>query len=323
MILTTLLSCLATFSPAIVFQDEAPKPLAQSRPAMAEWQKGLSAAAKMMNEKKYADAARQYESVLAMKELPEASKSMVHFSLGYAYGLGGTVDKGAEHLAAAIDGGFLDFDRLEDDSDIAAVVKHAKVQEAMKRNMAKKRENDEKVKKQMEEARNSMDVKMKEKKPELLEKLKDEKGAGFDFKFNTKDLKGRAISSDMYKGKVVVVDIWGTWCPPCRLEIPNFVKLVDKHKGGDFVMIGLNDEHTQDHVNGEKEMAKVKKFHEKNHMNYSCGMIDPDTFKQVPGFQGYPTTLFIDRKGKVRLVEVGYSSFDNIDAVVSALLEEK
>lgn len=305
-------------------QDEAPKPLAPaSRPAMPEWRKTLMAADKAYGEKKYKEAAEGYEKAVGMVELPAPNKSRVYYGLGRAFAMAGEKDKAVTAIVNAIDGGFFDFDGLADDTDLTTVARDAKIADAMKRNQAKKDANDAEVKKQMESARKSMDERAKEQKDELLEKLKDEKGAGFEFKFDLKGVDGKPISSKIHEGKVAVIDIWGTWCPPCRMEIPNFVELVKKHKNDAFVMIGLNDESTREHKNGDAEAAKVKKFAAKNGIEYPLALIDEATIKQVPGFQGYPTTLFVDKKGKVRLVEVGYSSLDNIDAIVSALLAEK
>lgn len=304
--------------------DEAPKPLpAPARQQAPEYMKALQAAGKAYQAKQYQEAADGYEKALKTEGLPDRMKAGVNYSLGRAYAMAGQKDKAVAAIIGAIDAGFYDFDAIADDKDVASVAKDAKIAEAMKRNQAKKDAADAEMAKKNEEMRKQFDEQMKEKKAELLEKLKDEKGAGFDFKFDVKGVDGKPLSSKIHEGKVAVVDIWGTWCPPCRLEIPNFVELVKKHKNDAFVMVGLNDEHTNDHINGDAEVEKVKKFAQKNGITYALGMINPDTFKQVPGFQGYPTTLFIDKKGKVRLVEVGYSSLDNIDVIVSALLAEK
>lgn len=315
-------------APSLVAQDEAPKPLpkpaAQApRGEAPAWMKSFQTAQKLYSEKKYAEAAAEYEKVAAEPSLPANRKSMVAYGIARAYAKADNKTKATEALVKAIDGGMYDFDAIAEDPDLGAIPKEAAVAEAMKRNMKKKDEADAKAKAEMEKARADMDKRMEEKKGELIEKLKDPKGAGFEFTFNLKGLDGKEVSSKSIEGKVAIVDIWGTWCPPCRLEIPNFVELVKRKKGADFVMIGLNDENTRDHKNGEKEAEKVRKFAQKNDIAYPLAMIDPETFGKVPEFQGYPTTLFIDRKGVVRLVEVGYTSLANMEAVVDALLAEK
>ena len=141
----------------------------------------------------------------------------------------------------------------------------------------------------------------------------------FPFNFNLPDLQGEKLSLSDLKGKIVIVDFWGTWCGPCVQEIPHFVKLKQKYAGEGFEIVGISYE------NGSKEeiIATVKGFHAENNMNYPCVIGDEATQAQVPNLEGYPTTLFIDRKGTVRLKEVGYHSFLELEAVVTLLLEEE
>ncbi|HKE01898.1 MAG TPA: TlpA disulfide reductase family protein, partial [Planctomycetota bacterium] len=124
------------------------------------------------------------------------------------------------------------------------------------------------------------------------------------------------------EGKVAIVDIWGTWCPPCRLEIPHLVELSKKHASDPFVIVGLGDEDRKQNKDFDKEAKKEAAFAKENGMNYTLALIDTPTLKQVPKFSGYPTTLFIDKTGKVRLVEIGYKPLDYLDGVVAALLKE-
>ncbi|MFN0207293.1 MAG: TlpA family protein disulfide reductase [Planctomycetota bacterium] len=315
--ISSLVLALIPISVPLHFQDEAPKPLpAQSRPAPAEWQKAAAKANKLAGEKKFAEAADAFASVFEMKDFPEASRPNLALTTAWAYGKAGNKEKAADYMAKALDGGFYDYEALAGDEDMKAIMSEEKVKEAMKRNATKKAAFDAERKKAMDEAN-------KKKQVEIMEKLKDPNGAGFDFTFNLKDLDGKVVSSDSIKGKVAIVDIWGTWCPPCRKEIPHFIDLVKKHNKGDFVMIGLNDEHTEDHINGEKEAETARKFAKENGINYQLAMIDEATIMQVPKFRGYPTTLFFDKKGKVRFVEVGYTAFENLDTIVTALLAEK
>lgn len=239
----------------------------------------------------------------------------MYIQIGREHFLAGSKAKAGEFVAKGIDAGFYNYEAIQADKEFGGVFEESAVKDAVKRNTTKKDAFDAEVKKKKEEA-------SKKWREELKSKLEDPNGAGFDFTFNLKDLDGKPVSSEMIKGKVAIVDIWGTWCPPCRMEIPHFIDLVKKYNKGDFVMIGLNDEHTNDHVNGEKEAEKARKFAKENGINYTLALIDPATFNQVPDFQGYPTTLFIDKKGKVRFLEIGYSPLENLDAVVTALLAE-
>ena len=119
------------------------------------------------------------------------------------------------------------------------------------------------------------------------------------------------------KGKLVIVDIWGTWCPPCRQEIPHFVKLQETF-ADDLDIIGVNYENGE----GEEILAKIRDFAAEQSMNYTCVIGDEATRSQIPNFEGFPTTLFLDRTGKVRLKVVGYHSYEKLEAYVQTLLEE-
>jgi len=142
----------------------------------------------------------------------------------------------------------------------------------------------------------------------------------FPFTFALPDLNGDAVSLDQFQGKVVIADIWGTWCPPCRKEIPHFIKLQETFGDKGLQIVGLNYE---GNMKFEAAAAKVKQFSEGNGMNYPCLIGDPETQALVPDFQGFPTTIFIDRSGKVRAKITGYHPYEGLEAIVTELLAEK
>ena len=167
------------------------------------------------------------------------------------------------------------------------------------------------------------DAELKKKHAEMLvQHAKEELAAGtsFPFDFDLTDVSGKPLSLAAMKGRVCIVDIWGTWCPPCREEIPTFVKLQDKYGAYGLQMIGLNQE------NGPSEEANIKtvtEFMANNSMNYPCAMIPDEVIAQVPDFNAFPTTLFIDHHGKVRLKSVGFHEYEYMVAIVESLLGEQ
>ncbi len=142
----------------------------------------------------------------------------------------------------------------------------------------------------------------------------------FAFSFSLPDLDGKKVSLDDLKGKVIIVDFWGTWCPPCLREIPHFVDLHGQYKDKGLEIIGLNynEEGTPEEVK-----KTIKTFLDKNKVPYRCIVGDEKTQELVPDFGGYPTTLFIDRAGKVRLKIEGYHEKEVLEAIVNTLLDEK
>ena len=99
--------------------------------------------------------------------------------------------------------------------------------------------------------------------------------------------------------KVVIVDIWGDTVRALPQEIPELVKLQRVHGSQGFQIIGVNYEKTE---KTEEAIAAIRKFRATARMNYPSVIGDSQTKDQIPDFHGYPTTLFIDRSGQVRIL---------------------
>ena len=106
-----------------------------------------------------------------------------------------------------------------------------------------------------------------------------------------KDLNGKDVSLSDFKGKVVVLDIWATWCPPCRAEIPHFIELQDEYKDKGVTVVGMSVDST-----GPEAVAK---FVQENKMNYPIVMADEATATAYSADQGIPLTIVIDKNGQV------------------------
>ena len=141
----------------------------------------------------------------------------------------------------------------------------------------------------------------------------------FDFDFDLQDVEGNRLAKADFAGKVLIVDIWGTWCGPCTMEIPHFVKLKREYADRGLAIVGLNDEQIG---NKAKAAEKVREFCRTEGVNYPCGLITERIKRQVPDFTGYPTTLFFDRQGRVRLKLPGACTEPYLRAAVEALLKE-
>lgn len=141
----------------------------------------------------------------------------------------------------------------------------------------------------------------------------------FDFDFQLTNVDGTPIKLADFEGQVRIVDIWGTWCPPCRNEVPIFVKLQDTYGKYGLQVIGLNDERGP---SPEANVQTVKNFMANASVNYPCAIVTPEVVEQVPEFGGFPTTLIIDHTGKVRLKAFGFHEYEYFDTVVRELLLE-
>lgn len=121
--------------------------------------------------------------------------------------------------------------------------------------------------------------------------------------FALKDLGERTLSLAQFRGRIVVLDFWATWCPPCRMSIPELVKLQKEFKDQGLVIIGISLDDPALVTN-----ASLRSFKQKFKMNYSVLRYDLQIMKDYFGTNSpaIPTMFVIDREGKIRDKLVGY-----------------
>ncbi|PYR37811.1 MAG: hypothetical protein DMF89_15820 [Acidobacteria bacterium] len=129
--------------------------------------------------------------------------------------------------------------------------------------------------------------------------------------FTVTDIEGRTISSESLRGKIVLVNFWATWCPPCRAEIPDLIRLQSKYRDR-LIVLGISED--------EVGIEVVKAFAEAQHMNYPIAMTSPELRKIFRGVVALPTTFVIDREGKVVQKHVGLLSGEDADLTAQVLL---
>src|SRR4030095_1224281 len=138
--------------------------------------------------------------------------------------------------------------------------------------------------------------------------------------FGLKDLKGKLIDRKDYEGKALIIDVWGTWCPPCRAEIPSFVKLHEKYGDKGLKIIGL----TWEKMDADDAMVKrVADFAAKQNMSYTVAMMPREVLNSIPNMQGFPTTLYVAPDGTVIDRVVGMEEYRELEAKVVKLLKHK
>lgn len=105
--------------------------------------------------------------------------------------------------------------------------------------------------------------------------------------FTLKDLSGKSVQLSDYKGKVVLVNFWASWCPPCKMEIPGFQKIYTAYKDRGFTIIGIaTDDVSRSFI---KEMG----------MTYPVVMADDKVIKDYGNISGIPTSFLIGRDGRI------------------------
>ena len=132
---------------------------------------------------------------------------------------------------------------------------------------------------------------------------KTEKGnEDFDFNFNIKDLQGNKVSFEQYKGKVIFLNLWATWCGPCRAEMPTIQKLHDSVNKDNIAFVILS-------LDTDTDLHKVVKYVQKSQFTFPVFM--PSGYLtdqlQVPSI---PTTFVISKEGKIIAKEVGTANYN-------------
>ncbi len=132
--------------------------------------------------------------------------------------------------------------------------------------------------------------------------------------FSLTDLSGQKINLDDYKGKVILLDFWATWCGPCRLEIPWFVDLENQYRDRGFAVIG---------VSLDDGPEPVREFYKQFKMNYPVAMGDDKISELYGGILGLPTSFLIGRDGRIYAKHIGASDRSVFEEEVEQLLAAK
>jgi cytochrome c biogenesis protein CcmG/thiol:disulfide interchange protein DsbE len=127
---------------------------------------------------------------------------------------------------------------------------------------------------------------------------------------------GKTVTLSKLRGKVVLIDFWATWCPPCRMTIPHLMDLQKEYGGKRFTVVGISLD--------QQGEAVVKPFYESWKMNYPV-VIDQDgsVARNYGGIRSIPTGLLIDRKGHVINGFIGYRPKEEIEGYVKQALASK
>ncbi|MBZ5641521.1 MAG: TlpA family protein disulfide reductase [Acidobacteriia bacterium] len=129
--------------------------------------------------------------------------------------------------------------------------------------------------------------------------------------FQAQDILGKPVTNADWPGKVVLVNFWATWCPPCRMEIPELLEL-KKEYGDRLEIIGISED--------DDPPAKVLKFAQSVKMTYPIVMYTPEIVASYGGVPALPTSFLIDTKGRVVTKHSGLYPIERYDQEIRALL---
>jgi len=136
-----------------------------------------------------------------------------------------------------------------------------------------------------------------------------------------KDLEGRDVTLEQFKGKVVLVNFWATWCEPCRIEIPWFVEFQEKYGPRGFTVLGVAmDDEGKSVVEPFVKKEEFDLDGRKVKINYPILLGNDALAEQLGGLIGLPTTVVISRDGKVVKRFLGLVSHDLVVEQIEGLL---
>lgn len=126
------------------------------------------------------------------------------------------------------------------------------------------------------------------------------------------DLNGKPVQSEKYKGKVIILNFWATWCPPCRAEMPDFMKLhaAYKDKGVTFLGISL-----------DQGLGPVKRYVRTEKVNYPILMGNSKMVDDYGNFSAIPQTFVIDAEGRINKQFMGLVKFEKLEKVIQSLID--
>lgn len=131
--------------------------------------------------------------------------------------------------------------------------------------------------------------------------------------FALKSFDGKTVKLSDYKGKVVIIDFWATWCPPCRKGIPDLISIQDEYKK-DVVIIGIS-------LDSEKTIKDVPGFVKSYVINYPIVYGNEKVVNDYGGIEGIPTAFVVDKKGNIVDKHVGLVPKDTYVNKIKELLK--
>jgi thiol-disulfide isomerase/thioredoxin len=131
--------------------------------------------------------------------------------------------------------------------------------------------------------------------------------------FAVKDFQGNDVSSTSLRGKVVLIDLWATWCQPCKKEMPGYQRLLDRYGSRGFAVVGLKSSVMMD-------TESPIKFAKEIDVHYPLASASADLVQRFGGMEGLPTTFLYDRHGILRDKVIGFEYTNHFEEKLKPLL---
>jgi len=133
--------------------------------------------------------------------------------------------------------------------------------------------------------------------------------------FTLKTLQGEDVSLSDLRGQAVLLNFWASWCPPCRLEMPELIRAYETHRAHGLVVLGIN-------VTSQDTLTEARAFAEEFEVSYPT-LLDKtgEVTEELYSVRGLPTSIFINREGLVTRIQLGAMSGQQIEEFVTEILE--
>ncbi len=131
--------------------------------------------------------------------------------------------------------------------------------------------------------------------------------------FTLKDADGKTVNLSDYKGKVLLINFWATWCGPCKIEIPWFIDFETRYKSKGFAVLGI--------AMDDEGWEVVKPYLAKNKINYRILGGNDKLAEAWGGVESLPTTFIVDKDGSIYKQHVGLVSKDDYEKDIRKLLD--
>lgn len=132
--------------------------------------------------------------------------------------------------------------------------------------------------------------------------------------FTLRDQHGAALKLDRFRGKVLLLNFWATWCGPCGMEVPCFVEFKNKYQSKNFAVVGV--------AMDDEGWSAVRPFMAAKSINYSVALGDDPLAESFGGIGAIPQTFLIDRNGRIAAEHVGLIRRDQYQKEIEELIRQ-
>jgi thiol-disulfide isomerase/thioredoxin len=136
----------------------------------------------------------------------------------------------------------------------------------------------------------------------------------YSFNFSLPDLQGKVHSLSDFRGKVLVVNLWATWCPPCLEEVPKLNELQEKYSGQRVQVVGI--------ALDKDSLALVAPFVKEHDIKYVILVGDQQMLSSLQNFKGVPTTMVFDQRGDIHRRFDGSFEIEQLEESLQLLLQD-